>query len=97
MQTGQRKTQPCFTPLRIGKAPEVSPSQQTQPGMLSWNGFMMVKSFGGQPGFFNKVEGLGEIDKGEIQGSPLLPAFLLQLSKGEDHVHCGSCYPEAAL
>ena len=44
-----------------------------------------------------KVEGLREIDKGEIQGSPLFPALLLQLPEGKDHVHCGSCCPKATL
>ena len=44
----------------------------------------------------HKVKCLGEIDEGDVERHLLLTA-LLELSNGEDHVHCGSPASEAAL
>ena len=39
----------------------------------------------------------GEVDEGDVERHLLLTALLLELSNGEDHVHCGSLASEAAL
>ena len=43
---------------------------------MSWN----------RPLLQTKVEGLGQIDKGNVEGHLLFAAFLLQLAQGEKHV-----------
>ena len=45
----------------------------------------------------HKVKSLGEIDEGDVERHLLLTALLLQLSNGEDRVHCGSLASEATL
>ena len=44
----------------------------------------------------HKVKCLGEVDEGDVERHLLLTALLLELSNGEDHVHCGSLASEAA-
>ena len=43
----------------------------------------------------HKVKYLGEVDEGNVERHLLLTALLLELSNGEDHVHCGSLASEA--
>ena len=45
----------------------------------------------------HKVKCLGEVHEGDVERHLLLTALLLELSNGEDHVHCGSLASEAAL
>ena len=45
----------------------------------------------------HKVKFLGEVDEGDVERHVLLTALLLQLSNGEDHVHCESLASDAAL
>ena len=44
-----------------------------------------------------KVKCVGELDEGDVKRHLMYMALLLQLSNGEDHVHCGSIASEAAL
>ena len=74
-------TRPCFTPLLIGKESEVEPSYWTVSCMSSWKDIIFLRSLGGHPILCKRVnnpfllirlEGLTLVDKGNIQGFPLL-------------------------
>ena len=45
----------------------------------------------------HQVKSFGEVHEGEEQWLLLLSALLLQLTEGEDHVHCGPSGSEATL
>ena len=44
-----------------------------------------------------EVESLGEVDKRDVQGHMLFSTLLLELAKGEDHIHRRTFGTEAAL
>ncbi len=90
------RTQPCFTPLRIGKGSEDEPSYWTVPFISSWKDVTIFRSLGGhlilcnrvkRPFLLTEVEGLGQVDEGDVEWLSLLPALLLQLSQWKDHVN----------
>ena len=65
--------------------------------MSSWKDNIILRSLGGHPILCKRVndpfqlirfEGLTQVDKGNIQGFPLLPTLFLPLSQGKDHVKC---------
>ena len=45
----------------------------------------------------HKAKCLGEVDEGDVERHLLLTALLMELSNGEEYVHCGSLGSEAAL
>ena len=45
----------------------------------------------------HKVKCLSEVDEGNVGRHLLLTALFLEMSNGEDDVHCGSLAPEVAL
>jgi len=51
------RTQPCLTPVQIGKALDTELSNWTRAFMFSWNATRMESSFSGQP------NSLGMLDK----------------------------------
>ena len=50
-----------------------------------------------KPAPANQVEGFGQVHKRNEQWLLLLSTLLLQLTEGEDHVHCGSAGSKAEL
>ena len=50
-----------------------------------------------EPAPADQVEGFGQVHKRDEQWLLLLSTLLLQLAKGEDHVHGGPAGSEAAL
>jgi len=49
-----------------------------------------------EPALAHQVKGFGQVHKGKKQWFLLLTT-LLQLTEGEDHVHCGPSSSEATL
>ena len=90
---GGGSTHPCFTPLLIGNGSEEEPSYWTGPCMSSWEdiGLIILRSMGGIQSTVvacseealaaDQVEGLGQMDEGDVQWSSLFAAFLLQQYK----------------
>ena len=72
-------TQPCLTPMHMSKASDDEPSNWTTPFISIWNDWIALRSLS-----------FCEVDKSDGERLPLFSAFLLQLSKREDHVDCGA-------
>lgn len=57
----------------------------------------MARSFGKQLKDLEELTSIDQVHKSEKQWLLLLTTLILQLSEGEDHVHCGPVGSEAIL